>query len=186
MPEHVLVEQAYRNLGPWARADQNGHLLALLKVLLDPLLSMDDIAREGTEFGGDTLSLGGFSLSLGGDTLRLGEPSPYLGWGALLDVDVAPEWALPWLAQFVGVSTVSGLDVNSRRLRIKQASGFHRGTPASIIAAAKQYLTGGQTVELYEREGGPWTFRLRTYLSETPYPEKVRASVEALTPAGVV
>lgn len=159
MPEHVLVERAYKNLGPWARADENGHLLAYLKVLLDPLLDIDDIVRDS-------------------DT--------HVGWGTLMDVDAAPDWALPWLAQFVGVSTIVGMDAASQRLRIKQVAGFHRGTPAAIIAAAQQYLTGLRTVELYEREGSAWTFRLRTYLSETPNPQAVLAAVTALKPAGVV
>lgn len=213
MAEHDLVERAYKNLGPWSRADENGHLLALLKALLNPLLVMDDTAREGTMLGGDTLtvsaspslSLGGIELEFGGEPLSLGgsssgsiglslngfsliqgESEAYLGWGSLLDVNVAPEWALPWLAQFVGVRTIADLDVPAQRLRIKGVAGFHRGTPASIIAAAKQYLTGSRRVELYEREGSPWVFRLRTYAPETPDPDKVREAVEAIKPAGVV
>lgn len=190
MAEHALVQQAYRNLGPWARADSNGHLLALLKTLLDPLLELDDVAREGTVFGaGSPLSLGSAHLSMGDFSLSFGgsgETGTYLGWGALLDVDVAPEWALPWLGQFVGVRTIDSLDVETQRLRIKEVSGFHRGTPASIIAAARQYLTGNRNVELYERDGSTWRFRLRTYTAETPYPDKVRAAVEAVKPAGVV
>lgn len=187
MPEHPLVAQAYRNLGPWARADQNGHLLALLKAVLDPLLEIDDVAREGSTFGVETLTLGGITLGFGSDTLGIGYPGkPYLGWGSLLDVDAAPEWALPWLAQFVGVQTIQDLDGVTQRLRIKGVAGFHRGTPASIIEAARQYLTGTRNVELYEREGSPWVFRLRTYVTETPDPAKVQAAVEAIKPAGVV
>ena len=159
MPEHAVVQKAYQALGPWARADTNQQLLAYLRVLLDPLLDVDDIVRDT-------------------DT--------HVGWGVLMDVDAAPEWVLPWLAQFVGVTTLPGLSAPSQRLRIKKAAGFSRGTPAAIKAAAQQFLTGTKTVELYERDGGIWRFRLRTYLSETPDSQKVYDAVLALKPAGVV
>lgn len=197
MPEHELVERAYKNLGPWARADQTGQLLAFLKVLLDPLLAMDDIARDDDPtpiadiINGSSLSSGSSFFSFGGVPLGYGldvieAPKRYQGWGSLMDVSTTPEWALPWLAQFVGVRTITGLDDASQRIRIRSAAGFSRGTPSSIIAAARQYLTGQRKVELYEREGSPWKFRLRTYSSETPFPEKVRAAVESLKPAGIV
>lgn len=159
MPEHQLVQQAYDALGPWARADETGELLDYVRVLLSPLLDIDDVAR-----GSDT----------------------HDGWGNLLDVDTAPAWVLPWLSQFVGVETAAGLSEEAQRIRIKEAAGFHRGTPTAIIAAAKQYLTGSRRVELYEREGGAWGFRLRTYLSETPDPSAVQSAVESLKPAGLV
>lgn len=156
---HPLLERAYVNLGPWSRADESGQLLEYMRALLSPLIEVDDLVRDS-----DTHS----------------------GWGVLLDVDNAPDWALSWLAQFVGVTTVPGLDSESQRINIKKSAGFSRGTPASIVAAAKLYLTGNRTVELYEREGSPWVFRLRTYSAETPFPQRVLDAVEALKPAGTV
>ena len=159
MPEHILVQEVFDNLGPWARADESGELLAFVRALVEPLAFVDDVVRDTDE---------------------------YVGWGTLMDVDVAPVWALPWLAQFVGVSYVYGESEASQRIRIKEASGFHRGTPAAIIGAARQHLTGTRRVELYERDGSPWVFRVRTYTSETPDPAKVQAAVLALKPAGLV
>lgn len=159
MPEHKLVQKVYDSLGPWARADESGDLLDYVRALITPLTTVDDLVRDT-------------------DT--------HVGWGSLMDVDVAPSWILSWLAQFVGVSTIAGLSDADQRTRIKDTAGFRRGTPAAIILAAQQHLTGGRRVELYERDGGIWVFRLRTYLTETPDSALVRAAVEALKPAGLV
>lgn len=159
MSEHPLVQRAYDALGPWARADDTGELLDYVRVLLSPLTDIDDIIRSS-------------------DT--------HEGWGNLLDADTAPAWVLPWLAQFVGVQLIGNVSDEAQRIRIKSAAGFHRGTPAAIIAAAQQYLTGNRRVELYEREVTPWRFRLRTYVSETPDPDAVVRAVTALKPAGLV
>lgn len=161
-PETVppLVREAWESLGPWARADEEVHeLLALVDAIFGQIVEIDDLVRDS-------------------DT--------HMGWGRLLDVDVAPEWALPWLAQFVGVTPVFGLDEASQRLRIKEAAGFHRGSVNAIKAAAGQYLTGTRRVELYERDGSAWRFRIRTYASETPNAQAVKDAVEALKPGGLV
>lgn len=155
-----LVREAYYALGPWARADEDvWELLQFVYALFNPLVEIDELVRDS-------------------DT--------HVGWGKLLDVDAAPVWALPWLAQFVGVTPIKGLDEASQRLRIKKAAGFHRGSAEAIKAAAGQYLTGTRRVELYERDGSPWRFRIRTYASETPNPQAVRDAVLALKPAGLV
>lgn len=161
-PELVprLVREAYDALGPWARADTGVHeLLALVDAIFKQLVEIDDLVRDS-------------------DT--------HVGWGRLLDVDVAPEWALPWLAQFVGVTPLVGLDAASQRLRIKEAAGFSRGSVAAVKAAAGQFLTGTRRVEMYERDGSAWRFRIRTYASETPNAQAVRDAVKALKPAGLV
>lgn len=159
MPEHALVQKVYDALGPWARADSDGHLLDFVRALVEPLAGMSDIVSDS--------------------------PS-HEGWGILMDLDSVPEEALAWLAQFVGVELSADLDPEGQRIRIAEAAGFKRGTPEAIIAAAKQYLTGQRKVELYEREGSPWRFRLRTYATETPDPGRVVSAVEALRPAGLV
>lgn len=155
-----LVREAYESLGPWARADEDvWHLLHFIDSIFTQIVEIDDLVRDT-------------------DT--------HVGWGRLLDVDVAPEWALPWLAQFVGVTPIFGLDVASQRLRIKEAAGFSRGSVSAIKAAAGQFLTGTRLVELYERDGSPWRFRVRTYASETPNAQAVKDAVTALKPAGLV
>lgn len=159
MPEHVLVQEAYDSLGPWARADESGDLLAYVRALVEPLAVVDDVARDT-------------------DT--------HIGWGTLLDIDATPSWALCWLAQFVGISCLQSLSDENQRLRIKEASGFQRGTPAAVIGAARQYLTGTRRVVLTERDGSPWRFRVQTQLSETPDPPLVKAAIEAVKPAGMI
>jgi hypothetical protein len=154
-----IVQEAYAALGPWSRADESGELLQLVYALFNPIVAIDDIVRDS-------------------DT--------HTGWGKLLDVDEAPAIALPWVAQFVGVETITGLDEASQRIRIKAAAGFNRGSVSAIRAAAQQHLTGTRRVELYEREGSAWTFRLRTYLGETPDSQLVQDAVAALKPAGLV
>lgn len=155
-----LVREAYEALGPWARADENvWHLLHWIDSMFSQLAEVDELVRDTDD---------------------------HVGWGRLLDVDAAPDWALPWLAQFVGVIPLQGLDPASQRLRIKGAAGFHRGTIEAVKDAARQRLTGTRRVELYERDGSPWRFRIRTYASETPDPQAVVDAVTALKPAGLV
>lgn len=161
-PETVppLVREAWESLGPWAREDADVHeLLALVDAIFGQIVEVDDLVRDS-------------------DT--------HIGWGRLLDVDVAPAWALPWLAQFVGVTPIFGLDEASQRLRIKEAAGFSRGSVSAIKAAAGQYLSGTRRVELYERDGSAWRFRIRTYASETPNAQAVKDAVAALKPAGLI
>jgi hypothetical protein len=156
----LLVQQAYRALGPWAREDEDvWELLQFVYALFNPIVEIDGLVRDT-------------------DT--------YTGWGQTLDVDAAPEKFLPWLAQFVGVEPIKGLDAASQRLRIKQAAGFNRGSVAAIRAAAALHLTGTRRVDLYERDTSPWTFRVRTYLSETPDSQKVADAVAELKPGGLV
>lgn len=159
MPEHAVVQRVYDGLAAWARADEDGHLLDYVRALIEPLTEIVDIVEDS---------------------------DAHEGWGSLMDLDEVPGSALAWLAQFVGVELIASLDDTSNKIRIAEAAGFRRGTPSAIVAAAKQFLTGIRKVELYEREGDPWTFRLRTYDSETPEPEKVEAAVLSLKPAGLI
>src|SRR3954471_4082795 len=57
------------------------------------------------------------------------------GWAILLDADLCPVEALPWLAQFVGVSGLAGLTEQQQRDRIKSTDGFKRGTIQAMIAS---------------------------------------------------
>ncbi|MCA1781989.1 MAG: phage tail protein [Dermatophilaceae bacterium] len=109
----------------------------------------------------------------------------FVGWGRLLDIDAVPAADINWLAQFVGVPPLAGADDETRRLRAKEAAGWKRGSPSAIQGAARQALTGTRRVDLYERDGSAYHFRVRTYLSETPDAAAVVAAVRALKPAGL-
>lgn len=138
-----ITEEMYEALGPWTRRDEetDWHLLRFLNALGVQLQVTEDIVRDTDE-------------------------GP--GWSALLDIDRVPAWAIPWLAQFVGVVVDVNLAEADQRLQVKAASAMKRGTRQAFIDAVKTYLTGEKRVELYERDGSPYRFRIRTYLDESP------------------
>lgn len=155
-----ISEEVYEGLTAWARADRDvWDLLVYVDAMMRTLQPVVDLVRDS-------------------DT--------HEGWGKLLDIDAAPTEALPWLAQLVGVTPLRGLSDEAQRLRIKEAAGWQRGSPAAIRAAAQQFLTGNRLVEVYERDGSPWRFRIRTYKAETPDPRAIVKAVNALKPAGLV
>lgn len=94
-----------------------------------------------------------------------------IGWSVILDVDRIPAKGLPWLAQWVGVENIVGLDEPTQRALIKAQPNRRRGTKASIIAAAQENLIGTKTVILRERIGGAYRFEIITKTSETPVEE---------------
>lgn len=155
-----VTEEVYSGLTTWARADLD---------VWDLLVYVDTMMRQ---------------LQPIVDLVRDTETHP--GWSRLLDLDAAPSEALPWLAQFVGVTPLQGLSDEAQRIRVREAAGWRRGSPSAIKAAAKQFLTGTRLVEVYERDGSPWRFRVRTYLAETPDARAVFDAIQALKPAGLV
>ncbi len=111
----------------------------------------------------------------------------YPGWSALLDVSRAPAKALPYLAQFVGADVLPGLDDASQRLRIAEAQGWRRGTPASIRAAAQQWLTGARHIFMTERQdGSAYRLRLAFYATEVADQDQLTRAVQAAVPAGIL
>ena len=116
------------------------------------------------------------------------------GWSIIVDVDRAPYVGLPWLGQFVGVTTPDKLmtedesehDARSRDY-IRNTGGFDRGTLASIIGATQQNLTGSKTVILFERyQGSAYKLRVVTFTEETPSPATTLADILAQKPGGIV
>lgn len=58
------------------------------------------------------------------------------GWSQMLDINRCPDYALPWLGQFVGagIQSTAGLTRQSMVQRIEKRAGFNRATPAAIVA----------------------------------------------------
>jgi hypothetical protein len=108
------------------------------------------------------------------------------GWSSLMDVDRAPDDALPWLAQFIGVEIEPSLDAESQRLRIKETAGFRRGTRAAVEGAARQFLTGSRSAIVVERDTSPYHLKVTTFEAETPLPDRTAAALQAQKPAGLV
>jgi hypothetical protein len=89
------------------------------------------------------------------------------GWSQLLDPDRVPTEGITWLAQFVGTQIDPAATEDAQRAQILAESGFARGTPAAIIAAAQRYLTGAQTIQLVERDANdPYLLTVVVYGSQ--------------------
>jgi hypothetical protein len=108
------------------------------------------------------------------------------GWSIIMDVDRAPLYALPWLAQLVGVRLPTGLDEQQQRDRIRSTDGFRRGTPAALIGAAQQHLIGDKRVVLRERYPTVGAMLVITYLVETPDDDAVLAAMLEQKAAGLI
>lgn len=109
------------------------------------------------------------------------------GWARVLDPTVTPAEWLGWVAQFAGVRLRRGLTDTQQRLRVLETSGQRRGTPAAIVGAAAQLLTGFRRVDLDERAGGdPYVLRVTTYAAQTPDPAAVADAMLAEKPAGIL
>jgi hypothetical protein len=105
----------------------------------------------------------------------------------ILDVELCPEWALPWLAQLVGVRIPAGATDEQARTLISDVAGFRRGTPAAITAAAALFLTGTKRVYFNERvRNDAYLLGVVTLASETPDPALVERAILAQKPGGLV
>lgn len=108
----------------------------------------------------------------------------------LLDPELCPDWALPWLAQFVGITLPAGMPPDEAREVIGAVYGFRRGTRQAMEAAAALYLTGEKTVHFRERDPDspdpPYTLEVVTLDEETPDPAAVERALIALKPGGLV
>jgi hypothetical protein len=118
------------------------------------------------------------------------------GWSLLLDVDRCPPEALPWLGQFVGVRVLPRSSADDQRARIRSTDGFHRGTRAALIGAARSTLTGSQRIIFRERDGAEmgypnapeyaYCLKVYTYASETPDPTATLNALLAQKPGGIL
>jgi hypothetical protein len=112
-------------------------------------------------------------------------PDPMEPGAPLLSIDWCPDWALPWLAQLVGVKLPDSLDPEDQRVMIRDVAGWSRGTSGAMRAAAGFYLTGSKTVYFRERNGSPYRIEVVTRTGETPDPAAVLASLLRQKPAGL-
>lgn len=137
--------RAYAALGPIpslvdqygrADADLNWPLLRWLDGTGQLLQRVDDLARTDPATGAP-------------------------GWSLLLDVDRCPTFALPWLAQLVGVrfDLTQNTDATQRQA-IRDEQGFRRGSVPTVQAAVNKYLQPGTTAIIVERDTSPYHFRV--------------------------
>lgn len=114
-------------------------------------------------------------------------PDPIPPTAPLLDPTLCPDWALPWLAQLVGVQLPASATPEQARELTTNVAGWKRGTPAALRAAAGMYLTGNKAVYFRERDqGDPYALEVVTLQGETPDPAATLAALIAQKPAGIV
>jgi hypothetical protein len=157
----TIAEEVYGSLGPLSEQDEANDwaLLNFVAALTQALEEIDDLVRDS-------------------------DVGP--GWSAVLDIDQVPAEALGWLGQFVGVSPDASLTEEAQRERIRDVSGFRRGSRVALEGAAKRYLTGSRTVHIAERDTSPYHLTVTTYTGETPDEDKTEAALRAQKPAGLV
>jgi hypothetical protein len=146
----------YDSLGHHVEDDVSGDLRKLSEGLSLPLQQMYDLVRP-----------------------RLDQD----GWAILLDPDECPAYALPWLAYWVGVTVTPEMTEEQIRNEIRQPTGWKRGQEDSIRIAAQRTLTGTREVIIHARTPEPGYHYIRTFLSETPDPERTEAVLRAALPA---
>lgn len=113
------------------------------------------------------------------------------GWRRLLDPDRAPDWALPWLAQWVGLPDLP-LTADQQRAVITSAPNYVAGTLASLRAAILPTLTGSQYLGILERTDPddpgdkPYHLTIVTRTAETPSPDATVSAALTQKPVGLV
>jgi hypothetical protein len=148
--------------------------------LYDLLLPFQTLDTEGHLWA---LCDGIYAMMQDVETLITQRDDGLHGYANMLDVWACQAKYLPWLAQFVGALTQPGLTEDQQREYIYSLPGFNRGRPATIIAATKTTLIGGQFVDLQERTGGSaWQYTVVTKPSETPNPAATVAAIQSQKP----
>jgi hypothetical protein len=106
------------------------------------------------------------------------------GWAIVFDVDNCPAYALPYLAQYVGVQITPEMSEEQIRDEIREPTGWKRGQPESIRIAARRTLTGEDPLVIL-RARTPEVGRtfVRTLTANTPDPTRTEAVIRAALPA---
>lgn len=109
------------------------------------------------------------------------------GWQTVLDPDTCPAYALPYLAQFVGVALEPSLSEEEQRTKIVVPEGWARGTKAALVAAVQRTLTGTKRVLLRERyPDNAYQLQVRTLAAETSDEAATLAAILTQKPIGIV
>lgn len=113
----------------------------------------------------------------------LSEEDDELGWSILLDPDVCPAPALPYLAQYVGEQLPVGISEPDAREWIKDAPNQRRGTLESVVRVAQRSLSGDRIVQVRQRTGSGVILpedqiTVQTYTTQTPSMEQLRRDLE--------
>jgi hypothetical protein len=155
------ADRVYKRLEPIAHGDEDtGYMLyGLVEALTLPQDPLEEIVRED-------------------DT--------HPAWTRAVDPYEVPLWALPWLANLVGVEW-AGASSEALRTKTIERPNYRRGTVPAIRSAAQTTLTGTKTVFVGARDGGsPWRMSIGTLATETPNPAWTLAAILSEKPAGTI
>lgn len=154
------TEEAYAALLHLVRGDEatDWTTLRFLDALLRQLWEIEQLSRDSEDFP---------------------------GWARIMDIDAAPVDSIWWLGQFIGVTPTGGLNEAGKRIRVREADGWKRGAVGAIRGAARQFLSGTRTVNVFERDASPYNFRIQTLDAETADQDQIERAIRSLTPAGL-
>lgn len=108
-------------------------------------------------------------------------------WQIAMDPETAPDFALAWLAQFVGAELEAAMSDSEQRDAIEVPQGWRRGTPESMREIARRTLTGTKSVNLIERDGDPYDLTVHVLSSEqTLMPTETARLIRKGKPIGLV
>lgn len=157
----TLAELLYESLAPLNEPDPGEALLKFCEALCAPMQPAYDLvrAREGQA-----------------------------GWAVLFDAQNCPAYALPYLAQYVGVKLTPDMSEAQQRAEIAHPTGWRRGQPESLRIATRRTLEATNPEEetrviIRPRTPGVGNTQVRTWLSQTPSPSRTEAAVRAALPA---
>lgn len=107
------------------------------------------------------------------------------GWPAAVDLEETPDPR--WLATITGTRLPAGMDDAQVRDYIRTRSSWSRGTPAAMLAAAREAYPAGR-ITFLERDGSPWKLTIQIYGAEATTADlaRVKAAVEVHKPVGIV
>jgi hypothetical protein len=117
-------------------------------------------------------------------------PDPLPPWAPLFSIDLCPDWALPWLAQLVGVRIPAGMSASDARTLIVEVAGHKLGTLESMRTAAMTQLVSSNpsappSLWFRERDGSAYHLEVVTLTGETPDPAALIRVITAVKPAGL-
>lgn len=97
--------------------------------------------------------------------------------GTMLDPDNVPAEGLLYLSQYVGAKLQPIMSEQQERDEIKRPTTWRRGETETIELVVKRELTGTQWITVRPRTPEVGRIYIRTLLSETPNPERLKATL---------
>lgn len=157
----IFATAVYAELAPmaWADATNDWALLYYLDSIGQMFDEIEDLARD--------------------------EADDTPGWSKLMDADRTPAKALPWLAQFVGVTLAPTLSEADKRAYIKAAANWKRGSVQALRETTQFFLSGSKTVRIDERDSSPYHYTITINPAEVANLPLVQAALLAQKPAGL-